>query len=117
MEELLNQLMAKTGMSADQAKGALGVVMGFMKDKLPADLMNQISGVFPDMGQMLGDATGAAGDAASAVGGAAAGAAGAAAGAAGDAAAAAGNAASGAAGAAKDAGGGLMDSIKKTFGG
>jgi len=63
VEELLNELMSKAGLSADQAKSALGVVMGFMKDKLPADLMNQISGVFPDMGNMLGDAAGAVGDA------------------------------------------------------
>lgn len=106
MEELLNQIMSKTGMSGDQAKQVLGVVMTFMKDKLPADLMNQISGVFPDMGQMLGDAAGAVGDAASGAASAAQGAASAATGTASD-----------AAGAAKDAGGGLVDNIKKTFGG
>jgi hypothetical protein len=117
MEELLNQITSKTGLSGDQAKQVLGVVMTFMKDKLPADLMNQISGVFPDMGQMLGDAAGAVGDAASGAAGAAAGAAGAAAGAAQGAAGSAANAAGDAAGAAKDAGGGVVDSIKKTFGG
>jgi uncharacterized protein YjbJ (UPF0337 family) len=106
VEELLNQSMSKAGLSADQAKSALTVVMGFMKDKLPADLMNQISGVFRDMDNMLGDAAGAVGDAASDAAGAATGAAGTAAGAAGD-----------AAGAAKDAGSGLVDGIMKTFGG
>jgi hypothetical protein len=106
MDELIGMLSSKIGLSADQAKGAVAVVMGFMKDKLPADVMNQLTTAMPDLGNMLGDAAGTAKDAAGSAAGAAAGAVG-----------SVGNAASGAAGAATDAGGGLMDSIKKTIGG
>jgi hypothetical protein len=35
VEELLNQSMSKAGLSADQAKSALTVVMGFMKTSCP----------------------------------------------------------------------------------
>ncbi len=74
MDELIQQLTSKAGLSADQAKAAVGVVGGFLKDKLPADLMNQLTSAMPDLGGMLGNATGAVTGAAGAVGSAATGA-------------------------------------------
>jgi hypothetical protein len=104
MDELIRQLTAKVGLSAEQSQQVLGIVMQFMKDKLPADVMNQISSAVPDLGNMLGD-----------VAGAASGAAGAASGAAGDAASGAAGGAKDAAGSASSTAGGVMDSIKGMF--
>ena len=38
MDELLNRVTEKTGMSQDQAKAAVDSVLGFLKEKLPAPL-------------------------------------------------------------------------------
>lgn len=130
MDELIQMLVSKVGLSQAQGQQVLTVVMGFLKDKLPTDVMGQLGSALPDMGKLLdgvGDAAGAATAAASNAAGAASsavsGAAGAAtdaansaAGAATDAAGAAAGAATDAAGAAKDAAGGVMDSIKGLFG-
>lgn len=35
MEQLIKMVTEKTGISPDQAKGAVDVVMGFLKDKIP----------------------------------------------------------------------------------
>jgi hypothetical protein len=96
MDELLEMLTNKVGLSPDQAKQALGGVMSFMKDKLPADVMDQITSL-PGVGDFmnsLGDAAGAATDAAGA----------------------ATDAAAGATDAATDAAGGVIDSVKSLFG-
>ena len=38
MDELLNRVTEKTGLSPDQAKSAVESVLGFLKEKLPAPL-------------------------------------------------------------------------------
>jgi hypothetical protein len=38
MDELINRVTAKTGLSPDQAKAAVEAVVGFLKEKLPAPL-------------------------------------------------------------------------------
>jgi hypothetical protein len=89
MDELMEMLTKEVGLSPDQAKEALGGVMGFLKDKLPSDVMDQITSL-PGVGDFmnsLGDAAGAATDAAA-----------------------------GAAGAATDTAGGVIDSVKGLFG-
>ncbi len=45
MEELVKLIVAKTGISPDQAKTAINVVVNFLKEKLPAPLAGQIDGV------------------------------------------------------------------------
>ena len=45
MEELTKLVMQKTGISAEQAKGAIDTVLGFLKDKLPAPIAGQLDGV------------------------------------------------------------------------
>lgn len=36
MEQLIKMVSEKTGISEDQAKGAVDTVMGYLKDKFPA---------------------------------------------------------------------------------
>jgi hypothetical protein len=118
MDELMALLTDKVGLTPEQAKGALGGVIGFMKEKLPADVFDQI-GSIPGVGDFMNsleDITGAAGDAVAGAAGAAAGAAGAATDAAAGAAGAATDAASGAAGAATSTAGSIVDSVKGLFG-
>jgi hypothetical protein len=106
MEELLHQLISKVGLDAKQAEQVIGVVTGFLKDKVPADMLNQLSGLVGGLGDVAGDAAGAAKDVA-----------GAAAGAAKDVAGAADDVASAAGDKAEDAAGGIMAKLGGLFGG
>lgn len=50
MDELLELVQEKAGISADQAKKAVDTVMDFMKDKLPAPLASQVAKYMGDDG-------------------------------------------------------------------
>ncbi len=57
MEELVNLVAQKTGISHDQAQAAVETVVGFLKQKLPAPLASQIDGLLsggttPDLGNL-----------------------------------------------------------------
>jgi hypothetical protein len=54
MDELIKQVVEKTGISEAQARGAVDTVVGFLKNRLPAPLAGQVDGV-------LGGASGAVG--------------------------------------------------------
>lgn len=56
MDELINQVAQRTGLSHDNAKAAVDTVVGFIKQRLPAPVASQIDG-------FLGGSTGAAGGA------------------------------------------------------
>jgi hypothetical protein len=45
MEELVKQVAAKTGISEEQARGAVTTVLGFLKDRLPAPIAGQLDNV------------------------------------------------------------------------
>ena len=45
MDELIKLVAQKTGISAEQAKGAVTTVIGFLKKNLPAPIASQIDGV------------------------------------------------------------------------
>ena len=45
MEEIIKQVVEKTGISEDLAKKAVEVVIDFLKDKLPAPLASQIDSI------------------------------------------------------------------------
>jgi hypothetical protein len=45
MEELVKQVSAKTGISEEEARGAVTTVLGFLKDKLPAPIAGQLDSV------------------------------------------------------------------------
>ena len=42
MDELINRVTAKTGLSPGQAKAAVGSVIGFLKEKLPAPIASSL---------------------------------------------------------------------------
>ncbi len=56
MDELIKQIVAKTGISEDQARTAVQMVTGFLKDKLPAPIAGQIDAVMSGSTPNLGDA-------------------------------------------------------------
>ena len=43
MEDLLKQITEKFGVSAEQAKGIVGTVAGFLGDKLPGPIGSQVT--------------------------------------------------------------------------
>jgi hypothetical protein len=45
MDELINQITSRTGISQEQAQQAVEMVMGFAKSKLPEPLASQIDGL------------------------------------------------------------------------
>lgn len=47
MEDLINQLTSKLGLSPEQAQGALQTVVGFIKDKVPAPLQGMLENFLP----------------------------------------------------------------------
>jgi uncharacterized protein YjbJ (UPF0337 family) len=99
MEELIQQLIKQVGLDPKQAQQVVAVVSSFLKDKVPADLLNQVSGLVGGLGDVAGDAADTAKDAAS--------------GAASSATAAAGAAQD----KAEDAAGGIMSKLGGLFGG
>jgi hypothetical protein len=54
MEELIKQISEKTGLSADQAKSAVEMVVNYLKTKLPAPLASHLDGILAGGGG-LGD--------------------------------------------------------------
>ena len=44
MDDLIQQITSKTGISEDQARQAVGMAMGFVKDKLPEPIASQLDG-------------------------------------------------------------------------
>ena len=61
MDELIKQVVERTGISEQQARGAVETVLGFIKTRLPEPLAGQLDG-------LVGGATGAAGGIAGAAG-------------------------------------------------
>jgi hypothetical protein len=59
MDELVNMVVQKTGISQDQAKAAVKVVVDYFKQKLPAPISGQIDALLSgsatgDVGKTLG---------------------------------------------------------------
>lgn len=50
MDELVKLVVAKTGISEEQARGAVATVIKFLKDKLPAPVAGQIDGILGGAG-------------------------------------------------------------------
>jgi hypothetical protein len=53
VDELVNMISSKVGISADQSRQAVNMVLGFLKDKLPAPIASQVEGLLG--GQGTGD--------------------------------------------------------------
>lgn len=67
MDELIKRITEKTGISEDQARSAVNMVAGFLKEKLPAPLAGQVDNVLGGAGGG-GGISDTLGDAASKVG-------------------------------------------------
>jgi hypothetical protein len=50
MDELINQISSRTGISNDQAKQAVEMAMGFVKSKLPEPFASQVDGLLSGSG-------------------------------------------------------------------
>jgi len=61
MNELINQIVQKTGIPADKAQQVLGVVAGYVKQKFPA-FGGQIDSVLGTTGAQQGNASGGSGN-------------------------------------------------------
>jgi hypothetical protein len=44
MQELINQITSRTGVSEEQAQQAISIVFSFVKDKLPEPIASQVGG-------------------------------------------------------------------------
>ncbi len=53
MNEMIADLAAKAGLSPDLAQKGLGAVLGFFKDKLPADAFSKVSSAIPGTDSMM----------------------------------------------------------------
>lgn len=64
MDEIIQLVCSKTGISEEQAKGAVDTVVGFLKDKMPAGIGDQVQGFISGGSSMgsLGDIAGGLGD-------------------------------------------------------
>lgn len=58
MDELINLVASKAGIGQGQAQKAVNVVLGFLKDKLPAPIAGQIDSVVQGGKGGLGDIAG-----------------------------------------------------------
>ena len=61
MDELVKLVADQVGISESQAKQAVGIVLGFLKDKLPEPLAGQLEGVLEGDMSGLADLTGGLG--------------------------------------------------------
>jgi uncharacterized protein (DUF2267 family) len=50
MDELVKQVAQKTGITEDQARQAVTVVVNYLKEKLPAPIAAQVDGVLSGQG-------------------------------------------------------------------
>jgi len=55
MQELIKLVAQRTGISEDQAKGAVETVIGFLKERLPAPIAGQIDGLLGGAAPGLGN--------------------------------------------------------------
>ena len=55
MDDLLKQITEKFGVSAEQAKGIVGTVAGFLGDKLPGPVGSQVTKLLGGGGDDNGD--------------------------------------------------------------
>ena len=56
MEELVNQVAQRTGLSPDKARTAVDTVLGFVKTRLPAPIASQVDSALSGKGGGMADA-------------------------------------------------------------
>jgi nucleoid DNA-binding protein len=55
MDELVKMVTQKTGISQDQARQAIDVVMNYLKGKLPANMSSMLDSVMKGQAPNMGD--------------------------------------------------------------
>lgn len=69
MDELIKQVVERTGISEQQARTAVETVVGFLKERLPAPIAGQVDGVLGGASGAIGGLAGKAGDVLGGLGG------------------------------------------------
>ncbi|HYH85339.1 MAG TPA: hypothetical protein VEX60_07645 [Pyrinomonadaceae bacterium] len=69
MDELVKQVVEKTGISESQARTAVETVVGFLKDRLPAPIAGQVDNALGAAGGAVGTIADKAGDVLGGLGG------------------------------------------------
>jgi hypothetical protein len=69
MDELIKQVVERTGISEQQARGAVDTVLGFLKTRLPEPIAGQLDGIVSGAGGAVGGLADKAGDALGGLGG------------------------------------------------
>jgi hypothetical protein len=62
MDELIKQVVERTGISEQQARGAVDTVLGFLKARLPEPIAGQLDGLASGAGSAAGGLADKAGD-------------------------------------------------------
>ena len=62
MDELIKQVVERTGISEQQARGAVDTVLGFLKTRLPEPIAGQLDGLVSGAGGAAGGLADKAGD-------------------------------------------------------
>ena len=69
MDELIKQVVEKTGISESQARTAVETVVGFLKERLPAPIAGQVDNAVAGSAGVVGGITDKAGDVLGGLGG------------------------------------------------
>jgi hypothetical protein len=69
MDELIKQVVERTGISEQQARGAVETVLGFLKNRLPEPIAGQLDGLVGGAGGAAGGLADKAGDVLGGLGG------------------------------------------------
>ena len=69
MDELVRQVVERTGISEAQARTAVETVVGFLKERLPAPIAGQVDGALGAAGGAVGTIADRAGDVLGGLGG------------------------------------------------
>lgn len=69
MDELIKQVVERTGISEQQARGAVETVLGFLKNRLPEPIAGQLDGLVGGAGGAVGGLADKAGDVLGGLGG------------------------------------------------
>ena len=69
MDELVRQVVERTGISEQQARGAVETVLGFLKSRLPEPIAGQLDGVLGGASGAIGGIADKAGDVLGGLGG------------------------------------------------
>jgi len=69
VDELIKQVVEKTGISESQARTAVETVVGFLKERLPAPVAGQVDGALGGAAGAAGGLAGKAGDVLGGLGG------------------------------------------------